>query len=301
MAGKLHAVLVAATALLGLLSGCSSTGTETLRASGPPAGPSPSCVTALPAPAWIVSGDDPFNATLAQTDGCTVAEVDLHRISAVDAAEGRVVVAAAPSTIDQIAFVKGADLQPLATGTEPAGFTPAISPGGDVAYVALTARRRTPFELVQIAPSGDQAVLLRSAHPLLSPEFGPAGEVAVWEQPAAFESSEASTAGLAVIVAGSRTRRLRVDIGEVNGLTWSWTSHQIFLTARTGPGRVLDVGSGRTTGSIPPHWRVLDTSEDGMVLVARHRRLYTWDPAADGRALTSVAFPGDVYDAAWSD
>jgi hypothetical protein len=300
VAAKPHAALAAATVLVGLLSACSSP--EAPRPSGPATGASPSCATTLGAAAWIVGGEDPFNATLARTDGCAVTEVDVQRVSAVDVAAGGVVVAAATSgTNDLIAMVKGSDLQPLASGTQPAGVTPAINSRGDVAFVALTASRRTPFELVQITASGDQTVPLRAASPLLSPEFGPAGEVAVWEESTGLESSNAASFGHVVIVAGGRPRRLRVDIGEVNGMTWSWVSDQILLTGRTGPGRVLDVESGTTTGSIPPHWRVLDTRKDGVVLVARNGRLYTWDRAADGRALESVDFPGDVYDAAWSD
>lgn len=255
--------------------------------------------------AYVIGGQDPLNANLYLRDGCTgqLSQItSLNRFSAIASAGSRVAVAEASTDTDHISLLSGNRLTSLPNGDTPSGFTPDVNTAGDVIYTTLTNDPSRPFQVVVVNSHGARDIVARSANPLSFARFGPGGEVAVVEQPNQPGSLQpGSTSYLDVYRGHNLTRRIAIDVSNIDGFAWAWRASRFIVSSNSQPGAEYSTRDGRRLSDVPPGLRIEAVDQrTGTGLVVSGKRLFSVRiTGGDWRQLSLLATPLPVYGAAW--
>lgn len=237
---------------------------------------------------------------------------DTSRISSVSACRDKVVVAAGQAEVgfsDHLQEVRDGALAPLeGFGVQP-GFTPELDDRCRLAYTWVDRNSESSeFELrVWDAGAKGARTLYRSQSgdgPLVNPDWGPDGKLAVVRQAAdaASPSSQGSSGGrppAVIIVRPDGSSSELGGTGNVVGLAWS----KRWLAVMDDPEGTVFVDAAGVRGKTLPGWYPLAWSPDGdqlLVQDAETRRILAVVHTGDiGTAKPIGRVSGPVWDVDW--
>lgn len=293
-------------ALVTAAGGCDSSGPRARRLSETPK-PCPRGGAATLGEVLVMAADDPFNADLYKVCLSNLESTrvtDGARISTVDASGRTVVVADARRGADQVELLVEEQLHDVPGLGDRAGFSPAVSEDGLLAYIRALNRSRVKGEprryVVEVWDPEKRAptVIYSSRRPLASPAWGPDTQLAVLTGRRREDRWQISV--LDVAKRGHR-RSLPCPVRSPVGIVWGNTSRAA-VVAKARSGAIIHLTSGKTTEL--DKWVPLDWSPDGKALLATdrtRRRLVVVGPT--GKDLQVLGNPalGRIFDAAWTD